>query len=174
MKETLTLSEASTATGKHRSTLIRGLQTGRFPNATKDGPNHAGVWRIPVADLKAAGYTVNAESAQEAPQESESVALQSIAGDLLPLIQEMTNAQREAAEAKAALEKERELHRYALERAKGRRAVEVPIGAAVALGVYAAGVYLEAFSDPSYLAAAIPAGAAIAVATYAGYLARKK
>ena len=174
MKDKLTISEAATAIGKHRSTVVRGIQAGRFPNAALDVGIGGGVWLIPAADLKAAGYTVNAESGQDAPQESESVALQSIAGDLLPLIQEMTNAQREAAEAKAALEKERELHRYALERAKGRRAVEVPIGAAVALGVYAAGVYLEAFSDPSYLAAAIPAGAAIAVATYAGYLARKK
>jgi hypothetical protein len=167
---TLTLTEAANATGRHRSTLLRALQAGGLPNATKDA---AGAWRIPIGDLTAAGYTISAETGQATPQQAKTDAIQSITGDLLPLIQEMTNAQREAAEARATLEKERELHRYALERAKGRRPVEVPIGVAVALGVYAGGVYLEAFTNPPYLIALIPAVAAIAVAGYAALLARK-
>jgi hypothetical protein len=167
--EGLTLSEAAAATGKHRQTLVRALSTGRFPNARKTGPAHAEVWRIPRADLEAAGYAVREPEPAAAP----STALAPIAGDLLVLIQETTNAQRDAAEARAALEVERERHRHALERATSRTSrPEVAVLGALATGAYAAALSLDAL-DPLAVTA-IPAGVAVALALYASYAAYRK
>ena len=74
---TLTLTEAANATGRHRSTLLRALQAGALPNATKDA---GGAWRIPIGDLTAAGYTISAETGQATPQQAKTAAIQSITG----------------------------------------------------------------------------------------------
>ena len=169
--EGLTLSEAAAATGKHRQTLVRALSQGRFPGARKTGPAHAEVWRIPRADLEAAGYAVR--DPEPEPAAAPSTALAPIAGDLLVLIQETTNAQRDAAEARAALEVERERHRHALERATSRtRRPEVAVLGALGTGAYAAALALDAL-DPLAVTA-IPAGVAVALALYAAYAASRK
>jgi len=168
----LTLSEAAAATGKHRQTIVRALSTGRLPNARKSGPAHAEVWRIPVADLEAAGYPVRQAEPEPAPS-TPSTALAPIAGDLVILLQEMGNAQRDAAEARSALEVERERHRYALERATSRTSrPEVAVLGALGTGLYAAGLALDAL-DPLAVTA-IPAVAAVALALYAAVAARRK
>ena len=172
--EGLTLSEAAAATGKHRQTLVRALSQGRFPNARKVGPPHAEVWRVPADDLEAAGYALRA-AAEPAPAEPEpqSAGLAPIAGDLVVLIQEVTNAQRDAAEARATLEVERERHRHALERATSRTSrPEVAVLGALGTGAYAAGLALDAL-DPLAVTA-IPAGLSVALALYAAYAAYRK
>lgn len=168
----LSLSEAAAATGKHRQTLVRALSAGRFPNARKAGPSHAEVWRIPTADLEAAGYPVR-EAAPEPAPEVPGRALTPLAGDLVTLIQETTNAQRDAAEARAALEIERERNRHALERAIARTSrPEVASLGALALGGYATALALDAI--PTGIVIGIPTGAAIALALYGAYGARRK
>lgn len=49
------LSEAVERTNASRSTLRRHLESGRFPNAYKDG---SGAWRFPIEDLLAAGVSM--------------------------------------------------------------------------------------------------------------------
>jgi len=170
----LTLSEAADATGRHRQTLVRALSQGRLPNARKAGPAHAEVWRIPVADLEAAGYPVRErEPALDAATSTPGTGLAPIAGDLVVLLQEMGNAQRDAAEARAALEVERERHRHALERAASRTSrPEIAVLGALGTGVYAAALALDAL-DPLAVTAA-PAVAAVALALYAAYAAYRK
>jgi len=166
----LTLSEAAAATGKHRQTLVRALSTGKFPNARKAGPSHAPVWRIPAADLQAAGYDVSEPKAAPA---TPGTALAPIAGDLVVLIQETTNAQRDAAEARAALEIERERHRHALERATSRTSrPDLAVLGALGTGGYAVALALDAL-DPLAVTA-IPATLAVALALYAAYAAYRK
>ena len=175
----LTLSEAAAATGRHRQTLVRALSQGRLPNARKAGPAHAEVWRIPVADLEAAGYPVREPEPEAAPSTS-GTGLAPIAGDLVVLLQEMTNAQREAAEARAALEVERERHKHALgraalevERAAARTSrPEVAVLGALAAGLYAAALALDALGPLAVTAT--PAVAAVALALYAAYAAYRK
>lgn len=62
-----TLREAADITGKARGTIRRyldeGGRPGRFPNASQDAE---GVWRIPLADLIAAGLSVTARYGGEA------------------------------------------------------------------------------------------------------------
>jgi hypothetical protein len=170
--EGLTLSEAAAATGKHRQTLVRALGAGRFPNARKGGPAHAEVWQIPASDLEAAGYPLREVAPEPAP-ETPGKALAPLAGDLVTLIQEMTNAQRDAAEARAALEVERERHRHALERAVARTSrPEVATLGALGLGGYAAALALDVL--PTEVVLGIPTGAAIALALYAAYAAYRK
>jgi len=61
----LTLTEAARAAGVDRRTLRRRLDAGELPNAYRDrgrqGPG-TGPWLIPVGDLLAAGFTLNAPS----------------------------------------------------------------------------------------------------------------
>lgn len=54
----LTLSQAAVATNRHRNTVRNALDAGRFPNAFREGGD--GPWVIPVTDLLAAGFPVNA------------------------------------------------------------------------------------------------------------------
>lgn len=51
-----TISEAVERTGASRSTIRRYRDAGKFPSAFKDS---AGVWRVPIEDLLAAGLSVN-------------------------------------------------------------------------------------------------------------------
>jgi len=67
----VTITDAAAATGKARSTIVRALDAGRFPNAYRVGGGETAPWRIPLADLEAAGYQLLA---------SEEVAVASPAG----------------------------------------------------------------------------------------------
>lgn len=57
----LTLVDAARATGVDRRTLRRQIDDGTFPGAYREetarGPD-TGSWRVPIADLAAAGHTV--------------------------------------------------------------------------------------------------------------------
>lgn len=65
-RPTLTLTEAAAACGVSRDTMKRRLRAGAFANAEQDG---AGVWRVPVTDLLAAGFHPHgAERPQERPE----------------------------------------------------------------------------------------------------------
>src|SRR5262245_58165916 len=62
--EPLTISEAAIVCGVERKTLERHLRQGDFPNAFRaprdpEGSSFQSVWRIPIADLRAAGLEVN-------------------------------------------------------------------------------------------------------------------
>lgn len=61
----LTLSEAASATGKHRNTIRNALDSGAFPNAAKDA---SGAWRVPVTDLLAAGFHLHAPTPPQATE----------------------------------------------------------------------------------------------------------
>lgn len=60
---TFTLTEAAAACRVHRATLRRALDDDRFPKAYRDGDG--GPWKIPLADLQAAGFHLSALGAEE-------------------------------------------------------------------------------------------------------------
>jgi hypothetical protein len=68
---TLTIAEASRATGISRESLRRDIGSGRFPGAFREatarGPD-TGRWRIPVSDVVAAGFSLGL-AALEQPEE---------------------------------------------------------------------------------------------------------
>lgn len=66
----LSLTEASRAAGVSRLTIRRHLDRGRFPSAHQIDPGHSGPrpWRIPVEDLRQAGFTLTLD--QPDPAES--------------------------------------------------------------------------------------------------------
>jgi len=61
---TLTLPEAVTATGTSESTIRRRLREQAFPGAVRDP---RGGWRLPVVDLRAAGFTVSGPLVEAVP-----------------------------------------------------------------------------------------------------------
>jgi hypothetical protein len=62
----LTINGAAAATGRHRNTIRRALDSGKkFPNAYRH--EGSGPWLIPVADLVAAGYALSPPEPHEPP-----------------------------------------------------------------------------------------------------------
>ena len=55
MTDALTIAEAIAATGASERTIRRRIAERAFPNAYKETPDPRSPWRIPVADLEAAG-----------------------------------------------------------------------------------------------------------------------
>lgn len=94
-----TLSEAAERCRVHRSTLRRALDDGRFPNAYREPDD--GPWRVPLADLQAAGYPPSplgaADSLRTADRDTDDQA-------------EHQRLQRELADLRAALQHERDAH----------------------------------------------------------------
>ena len=72
----LTLSEAASACGVHRNTIRRRLDQGHFPNAFRDARG----WRVPAADLEAAGLS---------PKKLDAVGEPSVDGDVQSLRREV-------------------------------------------------------------------------------------
>lgn len=66
MEPSYTITEAVQVTGRSRPTLRRYLDAGRFPNAFRDPEaGEHGPWRIPAGDLRAAGFTIEADTADD-------------------------------------------------------------------------------------------------------------
>ena len=57
----LSATEAAKAAGLHRSSILRGIEKGRFPNAFRE--RGTGPWRIPIEDLRVAGLSVSEDGA---------------------------------------------------------------------------------------------------------------
>lgn len=85
----LTITDAATATNKDRRTIRRWLDSGRFPGAYR---LNGGDWRIPVADLLAAGLEL------EAPAKADEVA-----DEVADLVRKLTAAESRATLAEALL-----------------------------------------------------------------------
>lgn len=104
-----TMSEAAERAGVSRSTIRRRVEAGDFTNATKDDE---GVWRIPVEDLLAAGFTLSRPAEVEAetqtpPSERAQVEAEELAELRREVVElrarvEVERAQRQAAEQVAA------------------------------------------------------------------------
>ena len=98
--DALTLREAAQRVGVARTTIRRALERGRFPNAYReDTAPYA--WRVPLADLDAAGYRavdLGGPSPGSTPAPS---AVPALLSDLAPLLERVTNAERERADAAA-------------------------------------------------------------------------
>lgn len=128
-----TLSEAATACGVSRSRIRRMLDAGEFPNAVQEGDPEKGasarVWRVPLADLLAAGLMPNREPDSPATypgkdaEQGEQVAGQELADLRHELALERTR--REAAEDIA---RERERAIEVLERALRLLEARNPVG----------------------------------------------
>lgn len=180
--ETLAITEAAAACGVARSTIVRALDAGRFPNARKVEAAGGQRWAIPVEDLTAAGYAVERDRARASatpPGVAGEVghALERLTGDLLPLLERVANAEREAAEARARLEVESERHARALERVEAEAALariaspRRDLTAAYAgLGLLAYAGLLGLVEVPPALAVALPgvAGAVLTVLAVRG------
>jgi hypothetical protein len=65
----LSITEAAKAAGVDRRTIRRRLDADAFPNAYRDPTE--GSWRLPVADLLAAGITLHAPTPPDAQAENE-------------------------------------------------------------------------------------------------------
>lgn len=92
----VTLAEAVELTGSSYSSLHRALRGGWFPNAWRERPTSGrkGIrWRVPLADLQAAGYAVGSE---EEPAVSDS--------DAVPAMT-LTEAARETGASRSTLQR---------------------------------------------------------------------
>jgi len=97
------LTEAAAAVSRDRRTVRRQLDAGRYPNAYRGSD---GQWRIPITDLAAAGFRVNAPSGPEwAPPAPDVEALAQLRTENAVL------RERIAAAEALATERERELVR---------------------------------------------------------------
>ncbi len=71
----LSIREASLATGITRPALRRDIDAGKFPGAFREDTTRGsglGIWRVPVTDLLAAGYALNSDpSALAAPEHAD-------------------------------------------------------------------------------------------------------
>jgi len=97
----MSIREASLATGATRATLRRDIDAGRFPGAFREDTSRGsglGIWRVPVADLVAAGYSLRSESA--AVPEPDRTGLENEVRELRAEL-ERERERREAAEALA-------------------------------------------------------------------------
>jgi hypothetical protein len=101
----LTMSEAARACRVHRSTIRRHLVRRSFPNAYKEAAN--GWWRIPVADLEAAGLRPNRMAP---PEEADA------RGDAPELHEELERLRRELSEAQMRAAAAEAIARERLER----------------------------------------------------------
>lgn len=98
----MTLTEAAKATGKHRRTLVRYLDAGRFPNAFQEtGPTGQPQWRVPVVDLIAADLTVD-KPAAPVPEPTPAADMQATPAD--DLRQRLAEAETRAAVAEAKVQ----------------------------------------------------------------------
>ena len=106
----LTITQAAAAAGVHPRTIRRHLP--RFPGAHQSGRSGAGPWLIPVADLLAAGFQVNAVEG-ETPEIRDTGALPM--DELEALRSEVADLRRRAEVAEAhAEERERVIEAQAV------------------------------------------------------------
>ena len=99
--DALTLREAAERVGVARTTIRRALDKGRFPNAYRDdAPPHA--WRVPLGDLTTAGYQPVETTPASTPPAPASASVPALLSDLAPLLERVSNAERERADAEAA------------------------------------------------------------------------
>lgn len=192
--ESVTVTAAAAVTGKVRSTIVRALDAGRFPNAYRVGEGETAPWRIPLADLEAAGYAIRdaAELAEAATAGSSATlggqlaiaarALE-LAGQrdaelagwrdrLLDLEVRRDQATHDLARSELALEKlrgerelERERHARELEKVKASSSTRRPaLATAVGLGAIGWAAVIAIGGDAIALELAAGVPAAVGVA----------
>lgn len=199
--DAVTITEAAAITGKVRSTIVRALEAGRFPNAYREGPGDTAPWRVPIADLEAAGYAIrDAAEVAEAGTAPSSATLggqlaiatralelagqrdAEIAGwrdRILELEARRDAATHDLARAELALEKlrgeaalERERHASELEKAKaGTRRPELAIVPGLATIAWAAVIGFGAV--PTELSAIVLGSAGAMVILFAAFPPRR-
>lgn len=107
-EQLVTLSEAAQLAQVSRSTVRRALDRGELPGAVQDG---RGVWRVPVSALRTAGLTqadTGAELGQRtAPdtggQADTGQSALTLLSQLAPLLEQLTNLQRERGDLQSEL-----------------------------------------------------------------------
>jgi hypothetical protein len=134
--ERLTITQAAERAGVARSTIRRALDRGRFPGAIRDD-DQARTWLIPAGELDQAGYRprngatgasgASLSTPQPAPQAGASVGALALLSELGPLLERVSNAERERADAEA----EARIAEHRLEVAR-ERLVELEAAAASA------------------------------------------
>lgn len=101
----LTLTQAAAAAGVSRSTVRRMLDRGQLEGAHQD---EQGTWLVPVSALVSAGLELRApgaEQGQDTPGErgAQPGSALSVLSELAPLLQQLTNLQRERGELESEL-----------------------------------------------------------------------
>lgn len=103
-EQLVTLSEAAQLSGVSRSTVRRALDRGELLGAVQDG---RGVWRVPVSALRTAGVTQAELGQRTAPdtagQADTGQSALTLLSQLAPLLEQLTNLQRERGDLQSEL-----------------------------------------------------------------------
>lgn len=103
-EQLVTLSEAAQLAQVSRSTVRRALDRGELPGAVQDG---RGVWRVPVSALRTAGLTQADTGQRTAPDTAEQAdtgqSALTLLSQLAPLLEQLTNLQRERGDLQSEL-----------------------------------------------------------------------
>ena len=170
-EQLVTLSEAAQRCGVSRSTVRRALDRGELPGAVQDG---RGVWRVPVGALTAAGLTqadtgadlghrTGADTGGQADTGQSALTLLS---QLAPLLEQLTNLQRERGDLQSELAVAR--HRLEQVERTERQPSRAGTGLLVAGGVLvAAGGAWALAPELHLLGAGVTAGAGVLAALWA-------
>jgi excisionase family DNA binding protein len=160
----VTLSEAAGLCGVSRSTVRRLLDRGELEGAVQD---ERGVWRVPVSALTSAGLTAADTAHRTAPdtagQPDTAQSALTLLTQLAPLLEQLTNLQRERGD----LQSELTVARYRLEQVQRaeRQPSRAGTGLLIAGGVLvAAGGAWALAPELHLLGAGLTAGAGLLAA----------
>jgi len=170
-EQLLTLSEAAQRCGVSRSTVRRALDRGELPGAVQDSRK---VWRVPVSALTAAGGTAadtGADLGRDTPADTGGQAdtgqsALSLLSELAPLLEQLTNLQRERGDLQSELAVAQ--HRLAQVQDAERRPSRAGTGLLLAAGaLVAAGGAWALAPELELLGAGLTAGAGVVAAVWA-------
>lgn len=175
-EQLVTLSEAAQLCGVSRSTVRRLLDSGELAGAVQDERK---VWRVPVASLTTAGLTVRDTGQRTGPelgqrtgpdtggQADTGQSALTLLDQLAPLLEQLTNLQRERGD----LQGELTVARFRLEQLEqaDRRPSRAGTGLLIAAGalVAAAAGWTLAPAELHLLGAGLTAGAGVLAAVWA-------
>jgi hypothetical protein len=124
----LSASEAAKAAGLHRSSILRGIEKGRFPNAFRE--RGTGPWRIPVEDLRVAGLSPSEDGEGPSSDPAEQV---NEVQELRNLLDQMTGVAERALATLAVRDEQLTELRRTLQRLQQRSRGAIPHGVRGAL-----------------------------------------
>lgn len=136
--DTLTIGQAAKLAGKHPTTVKRALSRGAFPGAAR-GEGASAPWRIPRDELDALYGPLDAPpdapehpAGPDAPSAAPSASVALPYSDLAPLLQRLTDAEHDRANA----ERDARVAEHRAEQLRGRaRALPWAVVLAAAIGL---------------------------------------